>query len=267
MRVFRKTHSASSFDFIARAVASAAVLAVVCLGACGPGDSGDGRPDCEASGPAACGPGDGATLIVDAGGTDSRADLARGPDPVDPDGPAPADPCLAAIARLGDLEIFAYEASRPDADAGRAGVDSSRACARSGVLPWAEVTLPEARSACAASGFALCAGADWLAACGGAGHRFFPYGAAHQAGLCNDHVSGSSVVEATGARSECETPEGVFDLSGNLAEMTDDAMRRGGSFRVNAVMYQPSYAQCDAQLRVFEGVASDEVGFRCCRRP
>jgi formylglycine-generating enzyme required for sulfatase activity len=80
-------------------------------------------------------------------------------------------------------------------------------------------------------------------------------------------VGGSSALEPTGARADCRTPEGVFDLSGNLAEMTEDAMKRGGSFRVNAVMYQSEYAQCDAQLRVFEGVHSDEVGFRCCRRP
>lgn len=179
---------------------------------------------------------------------------------------APAG-CLDAVVRVGDLEIFAYEASRADATGAAAGADSTAACSRAGVLPWADATLPEARAACAASGFELCAGADWLAACGGEEHRLFPYGATHRAAACNDHVGGSSALEPTGARADCRTPEGVFDLSGNLAEMTEDAMKRGGSFRVNAVMYQSEYAQCDAQLRVFEGVHSDEVGFRCCRRP
>jgi hypothetical protein len=225
---------------------------VAALLACGEADP---TPDAAAS--------DASRAPLDAPGAeiDATPDL---PDAAQAQTPAG---CLDAVVRVGDLEIFAHEASRADATEAAAGADATAACSRPGVLPWADATLPEARAACAASGFALCDGADWLAACGGAEYRLFPYGAVHQAGACNDHVSGSAALEPTGARADCRTPEGVFDLSGNLAEMTEDAMKRGGSFRVNAVMYQPTYAQCDAQLRVFEGVHSDEVGFRCCRRP
>jgi hypothetical protein len=238
---------------IPSAIALVLVL-VAALPACGEASRSDAEQD-------AAGATGGAASDAAAPSPDAPAVL-NAPDAVT----APAG-CLGAVVRVGDMEIFAYEASRADATGEAAGADSTAACSRAGVLPWADATLPEARAACAASGFALCAGADWLAACGGDAHRLFPYGAAHRAGACNDHVGGSSALEPTGARADCHTPEGVFDLSGNLAEMTEDAMKRGGSFRVNAVMYQSEYAQCDAQLRVFEGVHSDEVGFRCCRRP
>ena len=183
------------------------------------------------------------------------------------DGPAatPDPGCLAAVVTLGDLEIFAYEAVRSDATADAEGVAVDKACSRPGVLPWSTVTLDQARAACAASGFELCSGDDWLAACGGDAHRAFPYGGSHVPAACNDHVSGDAHVEIGGFHPDCHTPEGVYDLSGNLWEMTADGQRRGASFRINPVYYQTAAAQCDGQLTVIGDGANDENGFRCCR--
>ena len=126
--------------------------------------------------------------------------------------------CLAGVIRVGQLEVFAYEASRPDALAGDGGEDQTRACSRSGVVPWVDAAIDEARAACEASGFRLCTSDEWASACTGGQDRGFAYGARHSAGLCNDHIAGSGALEVTGGRPACVSPEGVFDLSGNAWE-------------------------------------------------
>lgn len=95
---------------------------------------------------------------VDGGGAADGATvpdlMARGADA------APAeDPCTNVVVTIGDLEIFAYEASRVDATSEQAGVDDGRACSRASVLPFGGVELAEASAACTASGFTLSAGA------------------------------------------------------------------------------------------------------------
>lgn len=208
-------------------------------------------------------PADGAAADAEAAGDAG----AVAPDAAPPDADAAGDPpgdCLTLV-RVGDLEVFAYEASRPDADAEQAGADGARACSRPGVLPWTTVTVPEARAACAASGFRLCTDADWQSACTGGRAWAFPYGATHVPGTCNDHVSGASALRPTGDYPDCRTPEGAFDLSGNVWELTEEGSRRGASHRVNAVMFHVDSARCDITYTTIEGYADEDVGFRCCR--
>ncbi|MEZ4468495.1 MAG: hypothetical protein R3F43_29675 [bacterium] len=50
-------------------------------------------------------------------------------------GVRPDPGCLGAPVQLGGYEIFAHEASRPDARADDAGVAGGGACSRPGVLP------------------------------------------------------------------------------------------------------------------------------------
>jgi len=216
---------------------------------------------------AGCAPVDDA---ADSAGGTSVEDAGRVADAVSSTGDAAAlaPGCLAAIVGVeteaaGEVEVFAYEASRAD-DGG------ARACSRAGATPWTDVTLAGARAACAASGFELCDGPTWQRICAGAAGRAFPYGPVHRPGVCNDHVSGSSALELTGNRPECVTPEGVFDLSGNVWELTvaggdGGGERRGASFRVNAVTFRSDAARCDQPYVVAEDYATDDLGFRCCR--
>lgn len=170
------------------------------------------------------------------------------------DSGAPAG-CLEAIVTVGQMEIFAYEASDSE----------GRACSRQGVTPWTGLTRAEAESACASSGFALCSDAQWLAACAGESGRSWPYGGGHIPGRCNDQVSGNSALALTGSFPGCVTPEGVFDLSGNVWEMTADGQRRGASFRVNAVMFDTEITRCDRPFFLSDVFYADDLGFRCCR--
>ncbi|HXU73273.1 MAG TPA: MopE-related protein [Polyangia bacterium] len=70
--------------------------------------------------------------------------------------------------------VYAYEASRPDANAISPGSSSARACANPGVLPWANVTQTQAQNACAAiknkagtSIGRLCTAWEWQQTCNG----------------------------------------------------------------------------------------------------
>lgn len=68
------------------------------------------------------------------------------------------------------VEIFAYEASRPDATPTSAGnIVIGKPCSKAGVWPWANIKYPDAEAACEAlgPGARLCTEADWSFACEG----------------------------------------------------------------------------------------------------
>lgn len=237
------------------------VLVVGCDG--GVSDDSDGAVvDMAAVGPGGDAAEDGA---ADAGPAGSDVGLADGAAPgEDGGGPVEVEPCISTVT-VGGVEIFAYEASRPDATAADAG-EADGICSRAGVLPWTGVTWGDASRICMTHGFRLCSDEAWQTACQGPDRLWaFPYGTAHRPAVCNEHVSGSGMTEPTGSRPECRTPEGVYDLSGNVWEMTMGGGRRGASWKLNAVMFGVDSAKCDVVYDIFDDFADDDVGFRCCR--
>ena len=78
------------------------------------------------------------------------------------------------VALGGGREIFRWEASRPDSSAGAQGSTTTRACSKGGVLPWTNVTYPQARAACQAIGADLCSEQDWHRACSAVSRQAFP---------------------------------------------------------------------------------------------
>jgi hypothetical protein len=65
----------------------------------------------------------------------------------------------------GGIEMMKYEASKPDASAANAGSTTSIACSRTGVVPWTNVTYPQAQAACQAIGATLCNENTWHRTC------------------------------------------------------------------------------------------------------
>lgn len=65
----------------------------------------------------------------------------------------------------GGVEMFAYEASRPDATGTQSGAVDARPCSEPGVQPWTNITQPAAEAACAAIGARLCTELEWQRAC------------------------------------------------------------------------------------------------------
>ncbi|MDY0062637.1 MAG: SUMF1/EgtB/PvdO family nonheme iron enzyme [Myxococcota bacterium] len=184
------------------------------------------------------------------------------------------DPCLAPLPCPDDLVVplegfimDAHEASRPDATATSAGCNGGRACSVAGRLPWTGLSWSQAEAACLAAGKRLCTLAEWRLACGGFESRRYPYGDTFTAGVCNGGTGAAGAPWPTGSGAGCVTPEGVFDLAGNVHEWLSDALGEreratlGGSHLNNATQIACDYDYS----RESSTYRSDLVGFRCCR--
>ena len=134
--------------------------------------------------------------------------------------------------------------------------------------PVTRVTVDEARSFCAALAGRLPTLDERMAVAVGNESRRYPWG---QTGLvCRRTVFGitngpcaekGSGPDVAGSHPDGQSPEGVLDLSGNVAEMAVDERQRawacGGSFRSKTALELKSWA-----CSLFLGPA-DDVGFRC----
>lgn len=165
-------------------------------------------------------------------------------------------------------------------DAVESGLDGEgKAVAVAGMAP-PTVSWRTATAACEAAGKRLCSVEEWLAACQGAAPvdddgdgsllgdfleaRAYPYGDRYHDGFCFD--SGDREKQGplpAGARPACRTPEGAYDLAGNLLEWVGsseaDAVLLGGAW------YWKDKASCGAVYDTFgPDMANRTTGFRCC---
>ncbi len=184
-----------------------------------------------------------------------------------------------------DFYMYRYEASRPDATDVAEGSLEHQSCSNDNVLPWRGVSHSIAAAACAASLDSmgqpkrLCTSAEYLAACAGAAGNTYPYGDTFSGSQCNtepfDGIAGGGdddILLPTGAAaSNCDSADGVADLSGNIKEWTDDLtgqtpggtdihVLRGGAYNTPAVG-----ATCDFRTsRAAINTILPTIGFRCC---
>jgi formylglycine-generating enzyme required for sulfatase activity len=163
-----------------------------------------------------------------------------------------------------------------------------------GALPWVLQTAYEGEAWCEARGKRLCTEDEWLRACEGAEGRRFPYGNEHRPGACNDARSWRPVrwpalaqwprraaldealrlyqAEPSGERAGCVSPDGVYDLTGNVAEWVrrSDAAPRPGYDHVLkgcywAGCYHDPVPSCGFTNHAHPGTfRTYEAGFRCC---
>ena len=163
---------------------------------------------------------------------------------------------------------------RYEASIERRGTEE-RARSEKGVLPATKTSFQQADKACAASGKRMCELKEWATACQGKEGRNFPYGNEFKPLACNcadnyEDPLKSRAMEA-GAKAECRTPEGVYDLSGNLWEWTGEKdptgtlrLLQGGGFS-----NKEEYLGCNSEeaRHAFQPVdqAYEGNGFRCCK--
>ncbi|MFH1463369.1 MAG: MopE-related protein [Pseudomonadota bacterium] len=216
--------------------------------------------------------------LVDEGDTAAPEDTGPGGDT--------GAPCAGATACPSDMVLVGscfcidvYEASRPDATATSAGIDSSCAVSQAGVRPWQVSSNADAATACAAAGKRLCSEAEWYEACAGPTDTDYTYGDAYDAAACNGldthctcadgsvyedcffDCGGSFYLLPTGSLSACTNGWGVYDMSGNLWEHVDggnDSTVRGGAYNCGDT---PSYHRCSYIPTTWTPSAR---GFRCC---
>jgi hypothetical protein len=214
----------------------------------------------------------------------------------------------ASGAPGGGYYIYTYEASRVDATASSQGTLGTRACSRAqvasggAVLPWSSSTWNQADAACRAAGMRLCrtirtGGAvvsdEWGFACM-AGQTactvgVYPYGCSYSSAACNGADSGTGKATACGSLASCTTvgdldtasaSDQVVDLSGNLAEWTDDRRdiaNTGGSpdgagsataiYTTRGGAYDSFYPgmACDFMgTQLHPTFSHPDTGFRCC---
>jgi formylglycine-generating enzyme required for sulfatase activity len=157
-----------------------------------------------------------------------------------------------------------------------------------GDLPKVFVGWQEARELCAARGRRLCSSDEWERACRGAQHRLYSYGATFDPDRCNTPIGGSAPDPSrdipftrAGEKAECRSPEGVFDLDGNVSEWVADPwtgprMRHAGvdesgdwrSLRGGTMWNETVYGQ-DCTSRHGHPIIAEHAddGFRCCMDP
>jgi sulfatase modifying factor 1 len=164
-----------------------------------------------------------------------------------------------------------------------------RAKSAPNAVPQAYISQVQAVTACANAGKRLCKDDEWVAACRSVNNTRFPYGADEKRGTCNDHRDQHPAMQYLeshdlsvftklehpcinqladsllpgGAKKECVTPEGVFDIVGNLHEWTADP---SGHFRGG--YYVDTWLNghgCDYVTTAHEARYWDySTGFRCC---
>jgi hypothetical protein len=186
--------------------------------------------------------------------------------------PLPAGPVDMAQIAVGGLSFWIDRVEASLAESGRA-------LAQAGVEP-ASASWFEASKACEAAGKRICSQEEWLAACVGTRPedvdgdgafvgetlegRLYPYGDYYMRGVCWDagDVEKNNPL-ATGRRGACRSPEGVYDLTGNIQEWVgatpELAVLMGGGW------YAQDRSNCGmAGTRFGPGYESRNTGFRCC---
>ncbi|MFH0939123.1 MAG: protein kinase [Planctomycetota bacterium] len=143
---------------------------------------------------------------------------------------------------------------------------------QAGFLPLTDATPIEARSLCEKQGKKVCSSLQWVRACMGDNGRPFPYGKLYVSGICaaGFDIDVQKQPPVSGLYSRCRTPEGVYDMSGNVAEWTEGDQQDtdfGGDWTSST-----KYAQLTVSCHANSSPAPEELknyrarlGFRCCK--
>jgi formylglycine-generating enzyme required for sulfatase activity len=135
-----------------------------------------------------------------------------------------------------------------------------------------DITLVDAQKACLELGKHLCTNLEWEQACSGTELRRWPYGNTYNSSACHDlgdrRQEGGGNTVPSGSFKQCVTPEGIFDMSGNLWEWAqDDEDPTKGSLRGGGWNLSAGLGQCRVQAPANSTYHAGEVGFRCCANP
>ncbi len=257
-----------------------------------------------------CARGGGDSVSADASTSISTSTSTSPPPPPPPEADAsPPLHCPSGMSLVSAFCIDTYEAhlvlvdtsgkERPHSPYRVADAPNIRAKVAAGVVPQAYISQVAAKRACKNAGKRLCRREEFERACKGSDDmQLYPYGGVERVrGACNEG-KGSSIprffgtdvakwtyedfndprlnqwiggLAKTGAHSRCVSPDGVFDLVGNLHEWGDDAADGKGHGRFRGGFYGDAEVNghgCLYVTKAHEPTYHDySTGFRCCAEP
>ncbi len=200
---------------------------------------------------------------------------------------SPAPGCPEGMARVqgaeGDFCIHRFEAvligSAGPKDQGDTwptpAVAFPQVRSVAGVLPSKGVSWYQARTACLSVGMRLCTSSQWEDACDGQPGSGGRTHSIPQAGLsqhCNVGMGAGDPqgkLHATGRNPGCRTPEGVYDLDGNLWEWTDPEKQDANGLPIidkrGSGFYSARSRRCDEPSGHHPPSFEGTIGFRCCK--
>ncbi len=125
---------------------------------------------------------------------------------------------------------------------------------REGSLPQGNLSFADAKMLCEQQGKRLCTAEEWQWSCGGFDNLSYPYGKTYEENRCNAVNS----VEVSGARINCASKFGIYDMTGNIFEWvtTTDGQP--------AMMGGP-LSKCQTVSPGTGGSAKPMSGVRCCK--
>lgn len=131
--------------------------------------------------------------------------------------------------------------------------------------PVVHVMAYDALDFCKHYGFSLPTSEEWYLAAAGKEKRKYPWGEIFDSKKCNVYESGINTTTPVGQYPEGATPEGCFDMAGNVWELTldfdKDYYLHGGSWYNNS-----DGAACAYRVHFYPDFHVSSIGFRCCRR-
>jgi hypothetical protein len=138
---------------------------------------------------------------------------------------------------------------------------------KAGEMPRTKVTFLEAQKLCRDEGKELCTALQWVRACMGDERRRFPYGKNYSSGACATGFDLDARPQPfpSGAFARCRTPEGIYDMSGNVAEWAGGEQQNvyGGDW-TSSTKFADITVSCRANMQKEETDLS-RIGFRCCK--
>ncbi len=125
---------------------------------------------------------------------------------------------------------------------------------REGSLPQGNLSFTDATMLCEQQGKRLCTVEEWQWSCGGFDNLSYPYGKAYEENRCNTANS----IEVSGARINCASKFGIYDMTGNIFEWVTTADGQP------AMMGGPA-SKCQTVSPGTGGSAKPMSGVRCCK--
>ncbi len=157
-------------------------------------------------------------------------------------------------------QMMQYEASRPDASGTSSGVANATTCSQPGVLPWTDVTYPQALAACQAIGATLCTESTWHRVCSAVSAKAQPFA------INNSSTSGTMIeaeeysgiaFAASGGTTrswvEDETPgfSGISDMEAQPTGNVPIGSANGGAPRLDYTVTFPAAGTYRVFLHMF----------------